>query len=118
MAGPCLQLSVLALGDRGPKKKTYIRQWFQVIDDAEGSLILVEIEENSQSVYATHYLDGNVSKRSNVCTPATDNSSLSPRPKNSIANRDASGEEGLWVGGVGNDDDGADGETRASKDNE
>ena len=50
--------------------------------------------------------------------PVTDSSSLSLRPKNSIAKRDASGEEGLWVGGVGNEADGADGDTRASKDRE
>jgi hypothetical protein len=50
--------------------------------------------------------------------PATDSTSPSLRPKNSIANLEASGEEGLWVGGVGNDDDGADGDTRASKDSE
>jgi len=78
-------------------------------------LILVEIEENRQGLCALHY---NVTKQTKCCAPATDNSSLSPRPKNSIANRDASGEEGLWVGGVGRDDDGADGDTRASKDNE
>lgn len=48
--------------------------------------------------------------------PATDNNSLSLRPKNSIADRETSGEDGLWVGGVGNDADGADGDTRASKD--
>jgi hypothetical protein len=47
--------------------------------------------------------------------PVTDSSSLSWRPKNSIGNREASGEEGLWVGGVGNEADGADGDTRASK---
>lgn len=48
----------------------------------------------------------------------TDNSSLSSRPKNSIAMREASGEEGLWVGGVGSEADGADGDTRASKESE
>lgn len=86
--------------------------------DAEGGLIVVEIKENSQGVCEARYLDETVTKWTNDCAPATDNSSLSPRPKNSTAMRDASGEEGLWVGGVGNDDDGADGDTRASKDNE
>ncbi len=50
--------------------------------------------------------------------PPTDSNSSSRRPKNSIANREASGEEALCVGGVGNDADGANGDTRASKDSE
>jgi hypothetical protein len=64
-----------------------------------------------------YYLHDNEHK-STACVPATASNSLSLRPKNSIASRDASGEAALWVGGVGNDADGADGDTRASNDSE
>jgi hypothetical protein len=78
-------------------------------------LVLIKIEENRQGICDMNSLDAN---KPTVYVPAVDSSSLSLRPKNSIANREASGEEGLWVGGVGNDADGADGDTRASKDSE
>ena len=80
-------------------------------------MVLIKIEEDSQDIYDVN--SPNVNKRkATTYVPATDNSSLSLRPMNSIANREASGEDGLWVGGVGNDADGADGDTRASKDSE
>lgn len=89
----------------------------KVIGQAEGRLVLVEIQEDRQGICnmgAFHNNDGIHTPHS----PATESSSSPLRPKNSIANREASGEEALWVGGVGNDADGADGDTRASKDSE
>jgi hypothetical protein len=80
-------------------------------------LVLIEIEEDGQGIYDMNFLDA-YERKATTYVPVTDRSSLSLRPKNSIANREASGEEGLWVGGVGNEADGADGDTRASKDRE
>jgi hypothetical protein len=80
-------------------------------------LVLVKIEEDGQGICDRNLLDA-YERMATTYVPVTDSSSLSLRPKNSIANREASGEEGLWVGGVGNEADGADGDTRASKDRE
>ena len=79
-------------------------------------MVLIKIEEDRQRICDINY---RAKKRKSMkYVPATDSISLSLRPKNSIANREASGDEGLWVGGVGNDVDGADGDTRASRDRE
>lgn len=80
-------------------------------------MVLIKIEEDGQGICDRNLLDA-YERKATTYVPVTDSSSLSLRPKNSIANREASGEEGLWVGGVGNEADGADGDTRASKDRE
>jgi len=80
-------------------------------------LVLIKIEEDGQGIYDRNLFDA-YECMATTYVPVTDSSSVSLRPKNSIANREASGEEGLWVGGVGNEADGADGDTRASKDRE
>jgi hypothetical protein len=80
-------------------------------------LVLIKVEEDRQGICAMDSLNDN-KRKPTTYVPAIDSSSLSLRPKNSIAKRETSGEEGLWVGGVGSDADGADGDTRASKDSE
>jgi hypothetical protein len=80
-------------------------------------LVLIKIEEDGQGICDMKFLDA-YKRKATTYAPVTDSSSPSLRPKNSIANREASGEDGLWVGGVGNEADGADGDTRASKDRE
>jgi len=110
--------------DKNPGAKRKIWGWgayicyrVEVIGQAEGSLVLIEIKEDRQGICnmnAVSVYDRDPKRYA----PATDSRSFSLRPKNSIANREASGEEALCVGGVGNDADGADGDTRASKDSE
>jgi hypothetical protein len=80
-------------------------------------LVLVEIEEDRQGICDMNFVD-TYDHILAIYIPATDSRSFSLSPKNSIANRETSGEEALCVGGVGNDADGADGDTRASSDNE
>jgi hypothetical protein len=81
-------------------------------------LVLIKIEEDGQGICdIIRFLDA-YKRKATTYVPVTDSNSLSLRPKNSIANREASGEEGLWVGGVGNEADGADVDTRASRDRE
>lgn len=80
-------------------------------------MVLIEVEEDGQGICEINFLDA-YQRKATTYVPVTDSRSPSLRPKNSIANREASGEEGLWVGGVGNDADGADGDTRASNDKE
>lgn len=82
-------------------------------------MVLVKIKEDCQGICDVNVnVVDSYKRKATKYVPATDSSSLSLRPKNSIANREASGEEGLWVGGVGREADGADGDTRASKDRE
>jgi hypothetical protein len=106
-----------------PKRKrigglgAYVCYQVEVIGQAEGYLILVEIQEDRQGVYNMNAFKNNDGIRT-TNSPATESGSSPLRPKNSIANREASGEEALCVGGVGKDADGADGDTRASKDSE
>jgi hypothetical protein len=89
----------------------------EVIGQPEGHLVPIEINNNGQGICNMNSFNDN--KRIPMThVPPTDSNSSSRRPKNSIANREASGEEALCVGGVGNDADGANGDTRASKDNE
>jgi len=110
--------------DEHPQAKKIIGGWgayvcyrVEVIGQTEGYLILVEIQEDRQGIYNMNAINNNDGIRTTYL-PATERTSSPLRPKNSIANREASGEEALCVGGVGNDADGADGDTRASKDNE
>ena len=106
-----------------PKRKknwglvAYVCYRVKVIGQAKGYLILVEIQEDRQGICSMNAFNDDDGIRTTYL-PATESSSSPLRPKNSIANREASGEEALCVGGVGNDADGADGDTRASKDSE
>lgn len=95
----------------------YVCYRVKVIGQAKGYLILVEIQEDRQGICSMNAFNDDDGIRTTYL-PATESSSSPLRPKNSIANREASGEEALCVGGVGNDADGADGDTRASKDSE